>query len=1092
MVKRHKKSLTLAALFLLLAQVFMMTFCNVTAIAVTKDQNKVDLFDTDEYGKASISYEAADSERLKWTVHLEKNNQTKTATRLSLDLLGDGQPVTPEQIQTSNLTDTAISFSNKLDDGQVAPKVLEGSAGSDVGTVEFTFETSANYQEMVVKPILEKVGEAGSNVLSEEESQGVTLKLDGKVSTEESTNYSEKSTADSKDFESESSLESSTKAEESSQIDSDSKDFESGSSSESSTEAEESSQANSEETTSSTSVKETISFDEISTFANVSDGGSLPNSNELVIRPDYDNALDDVTVSVTGVKGYSLWKKYSSAGQENYGNLNHYKYNVFTDYGAVNGAYAVILDSTKDAVITVNYKKVGTYNGQDIGATLTFSNILRADSPSWTGVNNPVIDVASCLYSGMVYDNIKGLKVNIAFTNANGTTIPMDQASSFMTFASLNSNDGQGAEYVFPDFDTTAYRTSTTAIEKGIPTNSNRNTYPYDNNEAYYGARGFGDALTDPDYINGAVSFNLNGGTGGSEFTLGSLASRAWTSFMSSVLVPIDPGQPTKTVTEATTFDNRQKDELDILVKGQENKTLNDENIRQHSYFINQPLYDAAESIARPSTIELIDTLPAYVTPKKITLLQADGDPIPLTEGANSDRLGQKNDKGRYEIDFKLTADEMKQINFLREGISWRIDVEVDDAYVAANELNQTITMTNGASVFFWDGDKDLFGEKKTNDVATKVVPDVQDITVEKRWANDEDFTHLRQKIVLKLQQKFTTDKEWSDVVDGSFEISANATGDELQHTFQNLPRKEDGKVLEYRVVELVGGQEVAVPGYSTPAYSTEDGKLVVTNRLRKMNFQFTKTGGDNTPLKGAKFEISGGGLTTPLQAESDDNGLVKFPDLPISPDSSPYTLTEIETPAGYQLGQNGKTSWDFKIVENGDSLDVQWVNGNPLDKLNQFNNQLKPFDLTVNKKDDLGNVLKGAEFTLTGPEGFETQVLPNAENPGPISEFTFTGLAPGTYTLTETKEPDGYAKLSEAITITINEDGKVKVTGANATSDLTVEGNNTISFDVKNKKKVPLPSTGGPGTLFFSLIGMLALGATGLYFYFRKDQEVA
>ena len=137
MVNRFKKSIVWSALFLLLAQVLAMTFCNVTAIAVTKDQNTVDLFDN-EYGKASIGYEVTENERLKWTVHLEKNEEMKISTRLSLDLIGDGQTIMPEQIQTRNPTDSTISFSNKLDDGKVAPKVLEGSAGSDGGTVDFS------------------------------------------------------------------------------------------------------------------------------------------------------------------------------------------------------------------------------------------------------------------------------------------------------------------------------------------------------------------------------------------------------------------------------------------------------------------------------------------------------------------------------------------------------------------------------------------------------------------------------------------------------------------------------------------------------------------------------------------------------------------------------------------------------------------------------------------------------------------------------------------------------------------------------------------------------------------------------------------
>lgn len=99
MVKRHKRSFALTAIFLLLAQVLMMTFCNITAIAVTKDESSETLFDN-EYGKATISYENLDGGRLKWTVDLQKVAH-KAASRFMVELTADEQVITPENIQTT-------------------------------------------------------------------------------------------------------------------------------------------------------------------------------------------------------------------------------------------------------------------------------------------------------------------------------------------------------------------------------------------------------------------------------------------------------------------------------------------------------------------------------------------------------------------------------------------------------------------------------------------------------------------------------------------------------------------------------------------------------------------------------------------------------------------------------------------------------------------------------------------------------------------------------------------------------------------------------------------------------------------------------
>lgn len=1079
MMKVRKKLFTLSGLFMVLAQVFVAAFCGITAVAITKDETRKTLFDT-THAVATMAYEETAENRLKWSISLEKKG-SELPTKFNVQLLGNTGSVTPDNLLVTNENGSAIYLSGG--DGTATSSIYEEGA-STTGKVLVTFETENNLEKLTVKPQLMTTEANVVDLLKQGAETVFELPIveqtkDSLVTTE--TSLSEVPVHSSADEILQETTSSSSVIEQSSSVEY------------------------------VVSAPAAVLANGILPLAKVEDSNTLPGKNELVIRSDYDNAIADVTVEVKGTHTSYPKERKTPSDQVDYASLEHYKEKVYSKYGSVNGACAVILEKDKvsGVEIKVTYKRVGTYNGQDVGAVLIISNIQQADSSSWTRLNQPVIDFASCLYSGIVYDYIKGMDVSISFIDTNNKAIEMDHGKSFMTFASLNSsqhNDNHGAEYVFPNFDTTAYRTTGTAIGKGKPADSIKNTYPYGNQEAYYGVKIFGDSLMDPDYINGAVSFNLNGGTGGSEFTLGSLASRAWTSFMSSVLVPIDPGNPTKTVTEATTFDDRTNDELDILKEEQKNQTLNDNNITQHSYFINQPLYNADESIARPKTIQLIDTLPKYVKPTKITLLQTGDYSRILTEGDKSSRIKNINDDGCYEINFELDAEEMNEIIFRSEGISWRIDVEVDEAYTAANQKNSPIIMENQANVVFVIGGTESFGHE-TNKVATKVVPELQDITVEKRWKNDEGFTSLRQDIVLQLQAKLVTETKWTNVPDQSFEISKDATSDALRHTFVNLPRKEEGTAIDYRVIELVGGQQVAVTGYKDPVYSsdTDSGNLIVTNELKKFDFRFTKTGVNNAPLEGAKFSISGGGLTEEYSSISDGQGNVNFNSLPINPTDNPYILTEVFTPKGYQLGQDGKNTWKFNIVESGSSLNLVWVDGNPLVD-GKFNNQLKDFDLTVNKEDDLEGKLKGAVFTLTG-NGVNQQV-PKTDDPE-TDTFTFNNLKPGTYQLTETKSPDGFVGLRESITIIISTQGDVTVSGYEVTNDptqtesesglplavaikTTGSDNNTISFSVINKKKVPLPSTGGSGTMFFVTVGVLGLLSTALYFLQRKDQEVA
>lgn len=86
--------------------------------------------------------------------------------------------------------------------------------------------------------------------------------------------------------------------------------------------------------------------------------------------------------------------------------------------------------------------------------------------------------------------------------------------------------------------------------------------------------------------------------------------------------------------------------------------------------------------------------------------------------------------------------------------------------------------------------------------------------------------------------------------------------------------------------------------------------------------------------------------------------------------------------------------------------------------------------------------------------------------------KFTIQGLGAGTYYLTETKQPDGYNKLSGPVTVVIDKDGQVKVKNGDAYDEVT-------QVKVENKSGTVLPSTGGAGTTMIYLIGaVLVLGS--------------
>lgn len=147
---------------------------------------------------------------------------------------------------------------------------------------------------------------------------------------------------------------------------------------------------------------------------------------------------------------------------------------------------------------------------------------------------------------------------------------------------------------------------------------------------------------------------------------------------------------------------------------------------------------------------------------------------------------------------------------------------------------------------------------------------------------------------------------------------------------------------------------------------------------------------------------------------------------------------------------------------------------------------------LTINKVDGKDNLtpLAGAEFELyEGTSVQEGKIIKLVDEGNSVYHvpdtteqtttttttvvspktgiITIKGLKKGTYTLKETKAPDGYNK-GEDTTITITAES------ADSGENVTVTGN---TIKVVNNSGVQLPSTGGIGTIIFVAAGVCVVG---------------
>ncbi len=128
-------------------------------------------------------------------------------------------------------------------------------------------------------------------------------------------------------------------------------------------------------------------------------------------------------------------------------------------------------------------------------------------------------------------------------------------------------------------------------------------------------------------------------------------------------------------------------------------------------------------------------------------------------------------------------------------------------------------------------------------------------------------------------------------------------------------------------------------------------------------------------------------------------------------------------------------------------------------------------FNIPVEKQDatDSSKKLQNAEFTLVG---LNKTVTTTADG-----SATFSGLKAGTYTVKETKAPNGYNLNSTEYTVVINIDGTITV------------GGTAVDKVIVPDPPVVMPATGGSGTAIFTIIGvsLLALGGVLLVVVKRK-----
>jgi len=262
------------------------------------------------------------------------------------------------------------------------------------------------------------------------------------------------------------------------------------------------------------------------------------------------------------------------------------------------------------------------------------------------------------------------------------------------------------------------------------------------------------------------------------------------------------------------------------------------------------------------------------------------------------------------------------------------------------------------------------------------------------------------------------------------------------------------------------------------------------------------RASGTGTPLAGAIFTLAGGTPRTTRTATTGSDGRATFTGLILGT----YTLTETQAPYGYVAITTARTI-RVDAAGNVTSDGVDLTNA----PLTIDNEPVASTGFNVLKLSGAGSPLAGAGFLLTGGSPLITVTRTTDEN----GIATFDGLRPGSYRLTETVAPNGYALAVASWMIVVDGAGAISGTGMisgrititnsdSPASVLTMGPNRAMSmfppgesFLLLDDSMIPL-SAGMPGTgdmrnraLAVSLLAASSLGlALYLYISMRKKKS--
>lgn len=375
-----------------------------------------------------------------------------------------------------------------------------------------------------------------------------------------------------------------------------------------------------------------------------------------------------------------------------------------------------------------------------------------------------------------------------------------------------------------------------------------------------------------------------------------------------------------------------------------------------------------------------------------------------------------------------------------------------------------------------------VYVQKQWRQLSNQSLPDTLNVTVQRKVADGSLDLNWQQTLVLKKADNWKAS------------FTAPAYNNQGQ-SFSYVVKSEDASGID--LSSFISSQNM----------DQQTATFTLTNQ--QYGFQFQKKTTDGTDLSADQLKAMQFNLTqysdNSFQQVSKTNAITSTDLQALAPGY--YGIQEAAAPTGYQL--DGTTylfqltsdgQWQYHGTKDnvtsgsvingqqtlnpvGDKSDDFTVTGNhqQILKLTKYDEPKPSMTLRVIKQDNQSQYLAGAAFTLQPSAGEAETITSSATSEG--QAFATKLIADGTYTMSETKVPDGYQSNPAKIAIqvattgkqaTVTIDGEALKPGESKNGyTLAIDGS-TITLQAINQPLAILPHTGGQG--YQRLLG-IALG---------------